>query len=487
MKYLIYLLIVMFLTSSATALNFAGGNGTAINPYQITNWTALNETRLYRTSYFVLNANLSSSDADYNGIGNSWVPMFPDGSSTSFAGDFNGNNNTISDLRISGVGFFAGLGYREPYGIISNLGLKNISVTSTSARTGGLVGITRNGTINNCYVEGTITSTTTHVGGLVCFQLGGSTGALNILNSHTNVNITGTNYVGGLIGMFLSSAGGGLMNNCYTTGKVNGSTAVGGLVGYGAPVINNSYAIGNVTGTTNVGGLAGQLDSETSTEYLRTRVLNSYATGNVTGTTNVGGLAGMQVAIMNNSYATGNVNGVTNVGGLIGTSRSLTSATNGLHNVSNCYATGKVNGSTNIGGLVGRESGYLWNSYSTGNVTGITNVSGLIGMNTSTFIPTSSYWDINTSGQATSAGGINVTGKTTTEMKTLSTFSGWDMSTTTTDLNNGYPYLSWQGGLSTPIWLIYLAGPSNCWTKTGNILFIPTGCLYNLNSGVVGI
>jgi hypothetical protein len=29
--------------------------------------------------------------------------------------------------------------------------------------------------------------------------------------------------------------------------------------------------------------------------------------------------------------------------------------------------------------------------------------------------------------------------------------------------------------------------PANCWTKTGNVLFIPTGCLYQLDMGVKGI
>jgi hypothetical protein len=56
-----------------------------------------------------------------------------------------------------------------------------------------------------------------------------------------------------------------------------------------------------------------------------------------------------------------------------------------------------------------------------------------------------SFWDIETTGQSTSAGG---TGKTTTQMKTKSTFTstGWDFTTPVwiIDEGNDYPRLWWQ-------------------------------------------
>ena len=96
------------------------------------------------------------------------------------------------------------------------------------------------------------------------------------------------------------------------------------------------------------------------------------------------------------------------------------------------------------------------NSYSTGSVTGEVYVGGLVGLNyhNGYGIVTNSFWDTQTSGQATSAGG---TGKTTTEMQEIETFSGvaWDIvavapgSTNTTYIWNTvdgetYPFLSWQ-------------------------------------------
>jgi hypothetical protein len=65
-----------------------------------------------------------------------------------------------------------------------------------------------------------------------------------------------------------------------------------------------------------------------------------------------------------------------------------------------------------------------------------------------------SFWNIETSGQATSAGG---TGKTTTQMKNIATFSGagWNIIAVTSGETNPayawnivdgvtYPFLSWE-------------------------------------------
>jgi len=54
---------------------------------------------------------------------------------------------------------------------------------------------------------------------------------------------------------------------------------------------------------------------------------------------------------------------------------------------------------------------------------------------------TDCFWDTETSGKSSSDGG---TGKTTSEMKTKSTFTAWDFDTTpvwTIEPGNSYPYL----------------------------------------------
>ena len=99
------------------------------------------------------------------------------------------------------------------------------------------------------------------------------------------------------------------------------------------------------------------------------------------------------------------------------------------------------------------DEGAVSNSYSTGSVTGNDYVGGLVGFNGYAVI--NSFWDIETSGQATSAGG---TGKTTAQMQDISTFSGagWNIiAVANPDTRNlsyiwnivdkqTYPFLSWE-------------------------------------------
>jgi hypothetical protein len=112
-----------------------------------------------------------------------------------------------------------------------------------------------------------------------------------------------------------------MIENSYATGNVieegdDSTGKSGGLLGYnedfyGVSIVNNCYATGNVSGTTRVGGLVGYNSSGTS-------VTNCYSTGSVSGTLEVGGLAGRNVGTVTNSYSTGSVSGTSYVGGLVG-------------------------------------------------------------------------------------------------------------------------------------------------------------------------
>jgi hypothetical protein len=218
--------------------------------------------------------------------------------------------------------------------------------------------------------------------------------------------------------------------------NVTGTLSVGGLVGGNRGTVSNSYSIGSVTGNVDVGGLVG---------YNVDDVVSSYSTGSVTGEECVGGVVGMNDGPVSNCYSSGNVTGDVWVGGLLGFSERVT--------ISNCYAMGNVTGDSGVGGLVGGNDCTVRNSYSTGSVTGNEYVGGLVGRNWDTV--SDSFWDIETSGQATSDGG---TGKTTAQMKSITTFTGagWNVIAVanagtrnpayTWNIVNGvtYPFLSWQ-------------------------------------------
>ncbi len=244
-------------------------------------------------------------------------------------------------------------------------------------------------------------------------------------NSHTISNFSYTSTDTNYIGLFRNVDGGnalikdlGLIDphvDAGTSALWYGGQYIGSLVGLLSDdgTISNCYAEGgSVSGNENVGGLVGALNKGTIT--------NCNATGNVSGNRDVGGLVGYNyVATITNCYATGSVSGFSRVGGLVGYNRR--------GSISSSYSTGMVNLEYNVGGLVGLddEEGVRI---------------------------TASFWDIETSGRATSAGG---TGLTTAQMQDINTFlnAGWDFvdeaKNGTEDIwwileGWGYPRLYWE-------------------------------------------
>ena len=257
-----------------------------------------------------------------------------------------------------------------------------------------------------------------------------------------DVNITGSGYyVGGLVGHNgdpWREVRGGIITRCYSTGKVSGGDDVGGLVGGNSETVSSSYSTAYVNGRSFVGGMVGSNYAGYVTE--------SYSTGTVSGTGwGVGGLVGYNSGSLTNCYSTGAVSGTNSVGGLVGGKRGT---------VTQCYSAGSVSGTDNVGGLAGSNySGTLSNCYSTGAVSGTgQNVGGLVGTREGYAKVIQCFWDIQTSGQSTSDGGM---GKTTAEMQTATTFleAGWDF---VGESQNGtqniwvicegqdYPKLAWQ-------------------------------------------
>ena len=288
------------------------------------------------------------ADDDYWNGGKGWAPI---GDATKpFTATFDGNGNTLS----------------------------NLFIKDQTNNDRGLFGVTGTG----CQVE----------------RLG-----------LQNVNVTGYNNVGGLVGRH-----GCAISSSYATGSVTGRGNVGGLAGYSSGPISASYATGSVTSSyAEVGGLVGNNDGGA--------ISTSYATGSVTSSYhNVGGLVGSNYAgAISTSYATGSVTGTANVGGLVGNNSMLG---NNSATISASYAAGSVTGSSyRVGGLVGRNSATISTSYATGSVTSSYHnlVGGLVGYSSGTI--SASYWDTGTTGQSTSAGG---TGKTSRDLQSPNGYSG---------------------------------------------------------------
>ncbi len=264
----------------------------------------------------------------------------------------------------------------------------------------------------------------------------------------TNVNITGRSRTAGIAGYLGYTEGVSTIENCYTSGEIHASEYFsGGLAGSSSigAIIVDSYSTCSVDGSRYVGGLVGWAAGGTT-------ISNSYSNSMLSATSQmVGGIVGYLESAgtsINRCYSKGMISGDGSLAG--GIAGQVMSAA-----IINCYSTMSVNVTgTNAGGLVGLcMFGTITNCYSNGFVSASSSQGGLIGTSMSSTI-TNSYFDTATSGQATRAGG---TGKTTSDMKTESSYSGWDF-TNTWDINLlhnlGYPYFQGQQFNTTmPIFL----------------------------------
>ena len=108
--------------------------------------------------------------------------------------------------------------------------------------------------------------------------------------------------------------------------------------------------------------------------------------------------------------------------------------------IKNSNSNALVSGNSNVGGLVGINNKTIENCYAVGLVTGTgTYVGGLVGENRGVSATvTSSYYDSTTTGQSDTGKGV---GETTANMKTQSTFTGWDFTNIWTIETGSYPTL----------------------------------------------
>jgi|GEM_PF-2672932 len=392
--------------TTAEAGEFAGGSGTEEDPYLVATAEHLNNVRNYKEAHF---KQIADIDLDVE-------PWKTDGWSTigakynQFIGQYDGDGFEINGLFLPYSGYhnslFGYVGNDDQEGVILNLGLLNVYVEGWEY-TGALVSLLK-GRVESCYATGAVKGKATSFG-----------------NEST----------GGLIGSVYTDSS--LVKDSRFIGTVEGEYANGGLTGSNWGTIINCSSSGTVSITQSFsGGLVGRNGSTGL-------IINSRSDMDVSSEgSSTGGLVGdNNEGIIEYCIAAGSVSSTgSKTGGLVGYNDE------GI--IRNSYARGSVNGTTYSGGLIGEQwYGEVENSYSTGAVSGTGSyVGGLIGYKSYSGVETNCYWDTETSGMSSSYAG---TGKTSTEMKTQSTFTdaGWDFSTIWTihaGSNDGYPYLRWQ-------------------------------------------
>ena len=179
-------------------------------------------------------------------------------------GCFNGDGKTISGLALTGSNYSNTGLIGKLDGSVINLKMTDASITGigNNNNAGILVGAIPQGStskIDNCYISGTITSTTSntaYVGGLVGKLGQTSVLELAINNSVSDVvlNCKAINYVGGLIGATQYDCN-VKVTNCAILGNVTAdgyNGCAGGLFGSslgGTLSIENTIVAGKITGT----------------------------------------------------------------------------------------------------------------------------------------------------------------------------------------------------------------------------------------------
>ena len=188
-----------------------------------------------------LDKNIDLTGKDWTPIGTSF--------SNKYTGTFDGGGHTIKGLTVTTndqfVGLFGSIGYA---GTVKNVMMEDVQITSnrSSGFAGGVAGYS-DGTIENCSVSGSV-SGTVYVGGVVGAQWNGS-----ITGCSSSATVKGMVNVGGVVGQ---TNDGATMTACYATGNVIieidpvKNISGGGLVGFnGGNGVRACYATGNVTST----------------------------------------------------------------------------------------------------------------------------------------------------------------------------------------------------------------------------------------------
>lgn len=322
-------------------------------------------------------------------------------------------SNVIANSQEAMAGGIAGINAK---GAVIDNSESNSAVAGSKATSSGLGGVAgvNKGTlskVDNLGVTNGGDSGSSAVGGIAGINTG------SIENAYNESFVTGGKKTGGLVGINEKS---GSLVNAANAGRVEGKGAaqdaaqeIGGLVGDNDGSILNGRNGGNVTGTTYVGGIVGtNREDSTLTDIINdtsmlikgstyvggiagqnagrivdTEVSRTLSDGVVEGVEYVGGIAGKNTGYIENPHNNislrinkdalkdgktaqyfGGVAGINEQEGSIGNATNLADVT--------------AEGATYVGGIVGYNKGTLLNlSGNRGNVVGDNYVGGVAGIN----------------------------------------------------------------------------------------------------------
>lgn len=218
--------------------------------YQIGSGAELAWFRTHVNSTAACDSNaVLTADIDLNN--QNWTPIsIQSAVADKYKGTFNGQFHSISGLSVSGTTANQGL-----FADINGATIKNLmvegNVRGSSNYVGGIVGSTRNATIENCSFSGSViyTGSASHyIGGII----GGNQTKESTIRGCVNMaDVTGYT-AGGIMGYSTQK---NTIENCYNKGTITGTFRCGGIVGQATTgVITNCYNIGGITGASSTPG-----------------------------------------------------------------------------------------------------------------------------------------------------------------------------------------------------------------------------------------
>ncbi len=287
-----------------TATSFAGGSGTATDPYIIKTGGQLMLIKQYSTSHFVIANNIDLNN-------HNWQPL-------ALTGKIDGKGYIISNLRIERsedyLGLFAHLGrntYDDSYGEVKNITIKGVYINApTSDYVGALVG--RVGSADNKYpvqnckvilTENSLIKGNNYVGGIV----GVNASFINTKNveligctvesTSEKYLIVGNSCVGGIVGS-------GCTHQSKVEANIQGGTYVGGICGVNNFSIENCSYKGTISGSKYIGGICGE-DEGGGSGYYGTSMNSVRGCKAIVDIITTDGYAGGIVGDMSGTYIVG--------------------------------------------------------------------------------------------------------------------------------------------------------------------------------------
>ncbi len=307
--------------------------------------------------------------------GNSYIGGIVGYSDTT--GSINFGNISNSTVTVSGASYIGGvIGYNLGMLTIFNV-TNNATVSATANYAGGFFGYVKNSGINfeNLVNQGAVSADGNYAGGII----GGVANNTTITNSANNASVSGSQYVGGIVG--------GL-----DAGKLSLTACV-----------NDNADSKTTSGTQYVGGILGGIIATAISDNCEVAIKNCSNTQNVSATSNIGGILGgvlkgkenIKAIAISNTFNAGTISSSDgNMGGIVGRAYSARSADDSIY-IHNCYNVGTINHTSSTGDSVGGIVGYLYASgtnanaarieycFNNASVTGQTCVAGIVGGGTS--------------------------------------------------------------------------------------------------------